>query len=606
MMNAIQKKQIITIMKKTSIRFAVAFILGLNFSIAQDLDSLDVRMKFYQKITMSDGLHLSSNVYLPNDSIEKYPVILVITPYIADENHARGLFFARNGYAFITVDARGRGNSEGEFIPFENDGADGYEIVNWISQQPWCDGNVGMLGGSYRGTSQWLTLKRFPEHLKTIVPIASVGPGRDFPKYNNIFSTYSLRWLMFTGGKTYNSNLFQEDFWKVKREKLYESGLPFYKYDSIVGAPNKVFQKWLKHPDYDQFWKNFYLTPTENNRIDIPILSITGHFDGDQIGTLLYHNQHMKYGTPNAKKKHYLIIGPWSHGGTRNPKSELGGLTFGENAVLNMNQLYLDWFNWTLKGGFKPTLLRNNLVYYEMGSNQWKYATGLPAIANKEMQLYLGSLQSDAKDVFFSGNLLYEPWEEDVAPDVLVHNPSLRKGMYNPSYSRSNGDFYLSLNYLNDANILIYNADPFKEDITVNGKIRLEAYIAMNVVDIDLKFATYEITADNTSIFLQEGFLRAKYRNGLEKAERVPKDKIIKYSLEGRNMASRVIKKGSRIRLVISPIDTPNFQKNYNYWEDSAKQSAPFSRRALLKLYHNAQYPSKLILPIKAEIALPK
>lgn len=588
-------------MKKYIFRSLLVFILGLNFSIAQELDSLDVNVNFYQKVKMSDGTSLSANIYMPSDSNEKHPAILVITPYISDENHTRGLHFARKGYVFITVDSRGRGNSEGEFIPFENDGKDGYDIVNWISKQSWCDGKVGMLGGSYRGMNQWLTLKHFPENLKTIIPIASVGPGRDFPKYNNIFSAYSLRWLMFTGGKTYNGNLFAEDFWKVKREKLYESGIPFYKYDSIVGTPNKVFQKWLKHPTHDEFWKGFYLTPKENNRINIPILSITGHFDGDQVGTLLYYKDHMEYGNPSSKRNHYLIIGPWNHGGTRSPKSELGGLEFAENAIIDMNQLYLDWFNWTLKKGEKPVILKNRLMYYEMGSNLWKYAEGLNSISNGEMALYLGSLHSDAKDIFSSGGLTKEPSDEDLEPDSILYKPSLKKGVNNPSYKDTNDDYYLSQGYINDANILIYNSTPFKENIVVNGKIKLEVHISINVEDTDMKFAAYEITSDNKSFFLQEGSLRARYRNSIEKAEKVTKDKIIKYTLEGRNMSSRVLEKGSRIRLVFSILDSPNYQKNYNYWKDPSLQSSKHSQSAHLKLHHNSKYPSRVILPINVE-----
>lgn len=588
-------------MKTHTLRLLFAFILGLNFGIAQELDSLDVNIDFYQKIKMSDGISLSSNIYMPTDSNKKYPTILIITPYISDENHSRGLFFARNGYVFITVDSRGRGNSEGEFVPFENDGKDGYDIVDWISKQDWCNGNIGMFGGSYRGMTQWLTLKHFPKSLKTIIPIASVGPGRDFPKYNNIFSLYSLRWLMFTGSKTYNGNLFQQDFWKVKQEKLYTNGIPFYKFDSIVGAPNKVFQKWLEHPAHDDYWKEFYLTPKENHRIDIPILSITGHFDGDQMGTLLYYKDHMEYGNTSSKENHYLMIGPWSHGGTRSPKSELGGLEFAENAIINMNQLYLDWFDWTLRDGEKPTLLKNRLMYYEMGSNLWKYAADLNSISNKEMVFYLGSLHSDAKDAFFSGDLLKEPLEEDLEPDSFVYSPLLKKGINNPSYKDNSDDYYLSQSYINDANVLVYNSSPFKESITVNGRIKLEAHISMNAEDTDFKFAAYEITSKNKSIFLQEGFLRARYRNSLEKAEKVPKNKIIKYTLEGRNLFSRVLKKGSRIRLVFSPIDSPDIQKNYNYWEDPSRQSSSYSQKVNIKLYHSAKYPSRIILPINIE-----
>ncbi len=588
-------------MKTKTFKIIFIFILGLNFIVAQDLDSLDVNISLYQKIKMSDGVSLSSNIYMPTDSNKKYPAVLVITPYISDENHSRGLFFARNGYIFISVDSRGRGNSEGEFIPFENEGKDGYDIVNWISKQSWCNGNVGMFGGSYRGMNQWLTLKNFPENLKTIIPIASVGPGRDFPKYNNIFSTYSLRWLMFTSGKTYNGELFGQDFWKVKKEKLCQSGLPFYKYDSIVGASNKVFQKWLEHPSYDKFWKNFYLTPEENSKINIPILSITGHFDGDQVGTLLYYNDHMKYGNTIAKKNHYLLIGPWNHGGTRKPKSELRGLKFEKNAIINMNQLYLDWFNWTLKGGEKPVILKNRLMYYQMGSNLWKYANDLNSVSNNKMVLYLGSLDSMASDVFSSGDLLKEPLEKDLEPDTIIYNPSLKKGINNTSYKDNSDDYYLSQSYITDSNVLIYNSAPFEKDITINGKIKFETYVSLNVEDTDLKFTAYEITSDNKSIFLQKDFLRARYRNSLEKGEKIPKNKIVKYTFEGKNFFSRVLKKGSRIRIVFSFIDSPNFQTNFNYWEDSSRQSSKQAQRALLKMYHNVEYPSRIIIPLFTE-----
>ncbi len=588
-------------MKNISFSLLLAFIIGSGFTKAQAVDSLEVNIHFYQKIKMTDGTSLSSNIYMPPDSSKKYPAVLVITPYVSDENHSKGLFFARNGYVFVTVDSRGRGNSDGDFVPFENDGKDGYDIINWISKQAWCNGNIGMLGGSYRGMAQWLTLKHFPKNLKTIVPIASVGPGRDYPKYNNIFSAYSLRWLLFTSGKTYNGNLFAEDFWKVKREKLYRKGIPFSKYDSVVGTTNTVFQKWLEHPGFDDYWKKFYLTPTENQRINIPILSITGHFDGDQTGTLLYYNDHMRYGNPISKKNHYLLIGPWSHGGTRNPKSKLGGLAFGENAVLNMNQLYLDWFNWTLRQREKPTQLKNRLMYYEMGSNLWKHATDIDSISNGEKVLYLSSPHSSAKGVLFSGDLTNEPSEGDLAPDAILYDPSSKEGINNPSYMHSSNDHYASQRYMSNTNILVYDSAPFEENTTVNGKIKLEVHISMNVEDTDMKFTAYEITRDDKSIFLQEDFLRARYRNSLEKAEKVIKGKILKYTLEGRNMFSRVLQKGSKIRLVFSAIDSPSYQKNYNYWEDSSHQSSAHSQKAQLRLYHNTSYPSKIILPIYTE-----
>ncbi len=586
-------------MKKKFFLLFTAIIVSINYAHAKTSDSLDVKLNLYQKIKMSDGINLSSNIYIPTGVEKKYPTILIITPYISDENHSRGLFFSRNGYVFITVDSRGRGNSEGEFVPFENDAKDGFDIVNWIAKQKWSNGKVGMLGGSYRGTAQWLTLKHLPENLKTIIPIASVRPGRDFPKYNNIFSVYSLRWLMFTGGKTYNGELFGEDFWAVKREKMYTNGIAFNKYDSIVGASNKTFQKWLSHPSQDEFWKAFYLSPDENKRINIPILSITGHFDGDQFGALQYYKDHDTYGNENAKKNHYLIIGPWNHGGTRNPKSKLSGLTFGENAVIDMNSLYLNWFNWTLKNKEKPALLKDRVMFYEMGNNLWRYASNLDAISDSNMHLYLSSQNSEAKSVFSSGNLLKTPLKKDLSADQIVYNPSLKEGISNPSYTSEYS--FTNQSYLNDANILIYHSLPLEKDITVNGSIKLEAYISMDVEDTDLRFSAYEITKDNTSIFLQNDFLRARYRDGLEAPKKVPKDKIVKYMFSGRNLFSRTIKKGSRIRVVFSAIDSPSLQKNYNYWIDTSKQVEKNSKKANIKLYHNTKYPSRIIVPYKQD-----
>ncbi|CAM1359851.1 CocE/NonD family hydrolase [Tenacibaculum xiamenense] len=588
-------------MKKKMIKLFFALFIGVNFAQSQNLDSLDVKISFHQKIKMSDGVHLSSNIYKPFDITKKYPVILVITPYISDENHSRGLFFATNGYVFITVDCRGRGNSEGNFVPFENDGKDGFDIVNWIAKQEWCDGNVGMFGGSYRGMNQWLTLKHFPKNLKSIIPIASVGPGRDFPKYNNIFYPYCIRWLTFTSGKTNNHKIFGDSYWSNKFEKLYKDGVPFNKLDSLIGLPNKTYQKWLSHPSHDAYWKQFYLTPEENKRINIPILSITGHFDGDQPGALLYYEGHMDEGNAQAKENHYLIIGPWSHGGTRRPKSELGGFKFGKNAVIDMNELYLNWFDWTLKEKEKPKLLKDRVMYYEMGSNEWRYASKLEAVSSEKKSLYLNSLNTTAKDVFNSGDLKEQPLEEDNTPDIIVDNPKLNRGLNNPTNTIRDNEYYLSQGVVNDSEVLIYHSEPLKEDITINGKIALEAYISMDVENVDLKFHAYEITKGNKSLFLQSDYVRASYREGLSSPKKVKKNEVLKYVFNGENFFSRVLKKGSRIRLVFSFIDSPYTQRNFNYWESPSYQTIDKAKKATIKLYHNKKYPSRIILPVKKQ-----
>ena len=580
----------------------ILFIFSIRTICAKStIDSLNIQIKFYQKIKMSDGIELSSNIYFPQNykKGKKYPTVLIITPYVSDENHERGLFFSRNDYVFITVDCRGRGNSDGKFIPFENDGKDGAEVVDWIGKQNWSNGKVGMFGGSYRGMNQWFVLKEFPKNLKTIIPIASVGPGLDFPKYNNIFYPYVMRWLMLTSGKTINQKLFGEDFWKQKQEQLYNEGISFNKYDELIGYPKEIFQKWISHPSHDDFWQQFYFTPSQSSKINIPILSITGHFDSDQPGAMKYYSDHMKNGNPLAKSNHYLIVGPWSHGGTRRPQKEFWGLKFGENAILDMNKLYLNWFNWTLKNGKKPSFLKNNVAYYTMGENKWNYASNLKELSDEKKEFYLSSLKSEAQNVFNSGNLSNQPLEDDIKADVIIYNPKLKKGIENASYKTKSSELYTDQSYVNDQDILIYHSNIINEDIEINGKISFEAYISLNVVDTDLQVTIYEITNDNSSIFLQKDQIRARYRNGLEKPELVKANVVEKYVFEGENLFSRIIRKGSRIRLVFSAIDNPHIQRNFNSDKDPSMQESNSAKTATIKLFHNTKYPSKIVLPIK-------
>ncbi len=585
-------------MKIKYLLFLPLFLFSISF-FSQKKDSLQVTIDFYQKIELSDGTKLSANIYKPYHlQNKKLPTILIITPYVSDENHERGLFFARNGYVFITVDCRGRGNSEGKFIPFEKDAKDGKEVVDWIGKQSWNNGKVGMLGGSYRGMNQWFVLKEFPKNLKTIIPIASVGPGLDFPKYNNIFYPYMIRWLMLTSGKTINQKLFGADFWNQKQEQLYTQNISFNNYDSVVNFPNKVFQNWISHPSHDAFWQRFYFTKKESEQINIPILSITGHFDSDQPGALKYYNDHMQHGNKKAIENHYLIIGPWNHGGTRRPKKELAGLTFKENAVLNMNELYVDWFNWTLKNGEKPSLLKDRVIYYPMGGNKWKYASSLKAISNSKKELFLSSINSDAKSPFTSGQLLENPIKKDITPDKISYNPLTNQAIETPSYQNKSSKYLTDQSYINDKEILIYHSNPLKETIEVNGKIAFEGYISMDVVDADFQISIYEITSNNESIFLQRDQLRARYRKSLETPELVKKNTIEKYIFEGENMFSRSVKKGSRLRFVFSMVDKPQVQRNYMTAEDPSVQQAKNAKKATIKLYHNAKYPSKISIPI--------
>ena len=296
------------------------------------------------------------------------------------------MYFAAHGYVFATVDVRGRGNSEGNFTPMLQEARDGHDVVEWLAQQSYCNGKVTMWGGSYAGYDQWATAKEFPPHLTTIVPVASPFAGVDFPRRNNIAYPYDMQWLTFTSGHAEQEKIFGDGaFWTAKFKELYLGHRAFRDLDSLVGNPSAVFQTWIEHPHGRRLLGLLQSRRRTVRQTRLPILTITGQYDGDQPGAMTYYREHMAHASEHAKAQHYLIIGPWDHAGTRTPKADVGGLTFGNASLLDMNKLHKEWYDWTMKSGTKPEFLKNRVAYYVVGNGaeDWRYADSLEAVTTE-------------------------------------------------------------------------------------------------------------------------------------------------------------------------------------------------------------------------------
>ena len=548
------------------------------------------------KIPMRDGVHLSATVYRPK-SAEPTPVIFTLTPYISDSYHARALYFAQHGYAFVLVDCRGRGNSEGEFEPFINEGRDGHDTVEWLAAQSWSDGSITMWGGSYAGFDQWMALKEFPPHLKTIVPAASAYAAVDFPFFKNIFFSYEMQWLTFTSGVTGNANLFGEQaFWIEKFREMFLNHRPFKELDQIVGNATTHFQTWMQHPVPDAYWDNMALITAEYDRINIPILTITGHYDGDQPGAMHYYRQHMRSASP-ARDQHYLIIGPWDHPGTRTPNKEFGGLKLGEACMLDLNKLHTEWYDWTLKGGPRPEFLKQRVAYYLAGAEEWKYADSLDSISNGTRRLYLNSANGSANDVFRSGTLDEVP-PAKAQPDCYVYDPlDVRPAdLEREEIKNYITDQRYALNLF--GNGLVYHSASFDADTEITGYLRFVVWIALDVPDTDFQAIVYEILRDGSSIILTQDMLRARYRESLRQEKLVTMGEINRYEFDGFTFFSRRIAEGSRLRLLITSPNSIYIQKNYNSGGVVADESGKDARIAHVTLCHDTDHLSYLELPL--------
>lgn len=563
----------------------------------------DVDLMWGVRIPLRDGVHVNATVWKPADMKQPLPVIFTLTPYISDSYHARAYYFAQHGYVYATVDVRGRGNSEGKFEPFANEGRDGADIVEWFAKQPWCNGKVTMWGGSYAGFDQWSTLKEFPPHLATIVPAAAAHAGIDFPFTCGIFYPYDMTWLSYTSGVTPNDNLYAESsFWNQKFRKLYMEHLPFRQLDQVVGNTTTHFQTWLSHPAFDSYWEAMAPSPEQYAKMNLPILTITGSYDADQLGAMQYYRMHMKYGSEQGKSKHYLIVGPWDHAGTRTPKAEFGGWKFANASVMDMNKFHTEWYDWTMKGGAKPEFLKDRVAYYVMGAEQWKYAPSLDAVTASTRVLYLDG--NSAGDVFHSGTLgIAKPGKS--ATDSYVYDPlDTRPAEIEKTEVESFiTDQRYPLNLF--GNGVIYHSEPMAEDTEVSGFVKLSVWIGMDVPDTDFQATVYEILPDGASILLSQGWLRARYRDSLKQEKLVKPGEVTRYDFTNFTFFSRRIGKGSRIRLFLSSPNSIYIQKNYNSGGVVADETAKDARTAHITIYHDAEHPSALELPLGAGTRTP-
>jgi uncharacterized protein len=559
-----------------------------------------VQFQWGVKIPLRDGVKLNATVYRPLDQKDALPCVFTLTPYIAQSYHDRGMYFAGHGYVFLTIDARGRGNSEGEFTPLLQEAKDGHDIVEWLGTQSYCNGKVTMWGGSYAGYDQWATAKEFPSHLATIVPVASPKPGVDYPMRNNIFYPYDMQWLTLVSGKAGQEMIFGDSgFWSSNFRRWYEAHAPFSELDRYVGNPSPIFHTWIGHPAQDAYWDSYSPTREQYAKLDLPILTITGHYDGDQPGALGFYDEYMQYASAAGKDKHYLIIGPWDHPGTRTPRAEVAGLKFGEASLLDMNALHKSWYDWTMKAGAKPEFLKDKVAFYVVGEEAWRYAPTLAAVTARSEPWYLDSAGGRANDVFASGSLGKDK-ASGGKPDRYVYDPLDTTPAQWETVDVPNG-LTDQRGIINSAGkILVYHTPALAQDTDLAGFFKLSAWISIDQPDTDFVTAVYEIKQDGSSVALSDDMLRARYRKSLRDAQPVKPGAIERYDFDHFTFTARRIAKGSRLRLILAPVNSLWSQKNYNSGGIVANESGKDARKVTVTLYHDASRPSALYVPIAA------
>ncbi len=307
---------------------------------------------------------------------------------------------AANGYAGVVGLTRGKGCSADEIVPYEHDGADAAALIDWIAAQDWSDGRVGMYGGSYGGFTTWAATKYRPKALKAIMVGAPNAPGIDSPMEGNVFWNFIYPWPLYAAGnKTLDNATYGDSArWERLNRDWYLSGRAYRDLDKIDGIANPIFDRWLTHPSYDDYWQRLIPYQREFADIDIPVLETAGYYFGGPGAAVYFLSQHYQY-RPQAE--HYLLIGPFDHfraqwgiSAADGERVEIAGYTLDPAALIDLVALRFRWFDYVLKHAPKPAILADRINYEVTGANRWRHAPSISGMARGVSRYYLTALRT--------------------------------------------------------------------------------------------------------------------------------------------------------------------------------------------------------------------
>ena len=541
-------------------------------------------MEFDVAVRTRDGVKLSTDVYLPETG-GRHPVILIRTPYSnnGDESVRFGKTFASWGYAVVIQDVRGRNDSEGEFFPFTNEGNDGLDTIEWLREQPWSNGHVGMTGGSYLAQVQWDLAVLQPPELKAM--ISMVSPSDLFVNcwYRNGSLVWGdlIRWMTQTHAHV-GQNLLAYDLTKIRMH------VPAKTVDQVMGRDIKFWKAVIEHQTNDEFWKSRSIHG-KHHLIDVPVLNITGWYDDCADGNFQHFMRMKTTGrTPSARKNQMLLVGPWPHG--INASSRYGGIDFGQEALIDLNDVQKRWFDHWLKGIENGVAQEKPVTYFTMGLNKWKEDSTWPLKRSKCVRLYLHSrghangLQGDGTldprvpragepsvDAFD-----YDPDDPNPSP-INVNEPDDRR----PGERRDDA--------------LNYDTPPLMKGTEVTGQIAVELFASSTAPDTDFVARLVDVYPNGYAHPVADGIITCRYRDSLERPSKMNPNEVYRLNLD-LWYTSNLFQTGHRIRVEVTSSDFPRYARNMN-------TGAPFgedveAKVAHQRILHDQAHPSCIVLPI--------
>lgn len=544
----------------------------------------EVRVDFDVRIPLRDEVTLSADVHRPRVD-EQLPAIVVRTPYGKQSKSLieTARYFAERGFAVVTVDVRGRGDSEGMFTAYFGEGADGYDVVEWVARQPWCTGKVGTMGGSYLARIQWLTALHKPPHLAAM--ICTVSPSDPFVEWpTGIPTPHNLAWTFLTSGRV------MQNMDMVDWEKAYRH-LPLITMDEAVGRSMPRWREAFLHPRLDEHWKKICYQD-RLSEIDVPVLHISGWYDDEQVGTPRnFAGMTTQAPTERARRSQKLIMGPWEH--QVNARQRIGEVDFGPQSLIDLRGIELRWFEYFLKGIDNGIVHEPPVSIFVMGTNVWRQEREWPPARAQYAKFYLHS-GGRANSSYGDGTLQSaRPGEQP--PDEYMYDP-LRPVPFITGMTPAQiggPDDYAAIERRDD--ILVYSTEPLAEPLEVTGPVKVELFAASDARDTDFTAKLVDVWPNGFAQRITDGLVRARFRDGMENPSLIEPGRVYRYEIDCW-YTSHTFLRGHRIRLEIASSAFPKYDRNPNTGEELGRSTR--TQIAHQIVHHDTERPSALILSI--------
>ncbi len=573
----------------------IAFAALLGHCQAQRPETFATRVDFDVKVAMRDGALLSADIYRPDvpasAPTSKFPVILIRTPYNKSTergNHLQwGRFFASHGYAYVAMDVRGRGDSDGIFVPYRNEGPDGYDAIEWCAAQPWSSGKVGTTGSSYLGYDQWIAALQHPPHLVTMISIVT-PPDPFVESPTGLQSPTYMSWYHLLLGHTLHNAA------AVDWNAIYFH-LPLTAMDEAAGFHAPYWQDILNHPGINGWWEPL-IYQNKFDRLNLPILHISGWYDDEQAGALMnYIGMTKNAATQEARQHQKLLMGPWPH--AVNSTRKLGEIDFGPSALIDFENYQLRWFDRWLKNpdaAASAAYDREPQVrIFLMGKNEWRDAPDWPLPGTQFVKYFLSSA-GKANTLRGDGTLRTHPPADRTPADHYRYDPANPVPfLMGATYAQVGGpDDYREVETRED--VLVFSSEPLDKPQLICGPIKGHLSAASSATDTDFMVKLLDVHPDGFAQRLTDGMVRARYRLGGDKPSLIEPGKIYEYDVDLWNTCQQFAA-GHRIRIEVASSAFPKYDRNQNTGD-------PLGKSATLKvadqtLYHDPAHASYVVLP---------